>query len=405
MTAPRTPTRSPPRLMSLILLTGTAVLSLNMFLPSLPGIARDLNADYALVNLALAGYLAATAAILLVVGPLSDRVGRRPVMLGALAVFTAASVVCAVAEDVWTFLAFRMLQSGVAAGSVLSMAIARDTHSQREAAGLIGYIGSAMAVAPMLGPMLGGVIDTAFGWRANFWFYAASGLALLALCWIDLGETRVRKAESAAGQARMLLGEARFWAYALCTVLSRGAFYVFIAGTPIVAATTFGVSTVEIGLYIGSITAGFMAGAFLSGRIAPHFAPMTMMTAGRLIGCAGPLAGLALLAYGGASGWASPVLFFGCTVLVGIGNGITCPSSSAAAMSVRPEAAGSAAGTEAALTVAGGALLTTVTGLVLANGDAPQRFLLLLLAPTAVALLAVFWAMRLESRRGASQES
>ncbi len=389
------PPRTAPHLLTLILLTATATLSLNMFLPSLPGIARELRADYALVSLAVAGYLAITAVLLLIAGPLSDRVGRRPVLLGAVALFAAASLGCARAEDVWTFLAFRMLQGGIACGYTLSRAIVRDIHDQRSAASLIGYIGMAMAVAPMLGPMVGGVLDTVFGWRAIFWFYTVSGLGLLALCWIDLGETRPQRSGAggnAAAGMPALLREPKFWAYALCTVFSRGAFYVFVAGTPLVAMATFGAPTAEIGVYVGSITAGFMVGAFLSARLAKSQTPVALMVAGRIIACIGLLLGLGLV----AAGWTSPILYFGCTVFAGLGNGITTPSSSAASLSVRPDLAGSAAGLETALTVTGGALLTSLTGLALAYGAPATALLLLMLATSGAGLLAVLWAMRLE---------
>jgi len=187
-------TRTPPHLLTLILLTGFSPLSLNMFMPSLANIADDLLTDYATVSLSISGYLAITAVIQLIIGPLSDRIGRRPVLLAAVFVFTCASVGCILAQDIRTFLFFRMLQGGMTAGYTLSMAIVRDTRSERQAASLIGYIGMSMAIAPMLGPVLGGLLDTAFGWRANFVFYAVSGFILFAFCWFDLGETKIGRA-------------------------------------------------------------------------------------------------------------------------------------------------------------------------------------------------------------------
>ncbi len=386
---------SPPHLITLILLTAFSPLSLNMFLPSLAGIASDLGADYALASVAISGYLAVTAVVQLVVGPLSDRIGRRPVLLAALALFVVASLACALAQDIWTFLAFRMLQAGMISGYALSLAIVRDTTSERRTAGLIGYIGMAMALAPMVGPMLGGVLDTAFGWRANFYVYALSGLGLLLLCWVDLGETRpVRRADDGRVSAGMaaLIGAPRFWAHALCTAFSTGAFYIFLAGAPLVAASVFGMTTAEIGLGIGSITAGFMTGGFVAGRLAPRVSPVTLMLTGRLVACSG--LGFGLIAM--TLGMVSPAVFFGGSVFVGLGNGITMPGSNARAMSVFPHLAGSAAGFSGALTVAGGALLTTLTGLALPETGGAGRVLTLMLVASGGGLLAVLWAMRLE---------
>ncbi|WP_343067835.1 multidrug effflux MFS transporter [Sulfitobacter aestuariivivens] len=380
--------------MTLILLAGFSPLSLNMFMPSLANIADDLSTSYATVSWSVSGYLAITAVIQLIIGPLSDRIGRRPVLLIAVLTFGVASVGCVLAQDIETFIFFRMFQGGMTAGYTLSMAIVRDTRSEREAVGLIGYIGMSMAIAPMLGPMLGGVLDTAFGWRAIFVFYAASGFFLFALCWVDLGETKQKVALDPAtpsAPATVLLREPLFWAYALCGAFSVGAFYIFLTGAPLVARANFGVSTAQLGVYIGSITIGFMLGGFIAGRFGPRYAPTTMMIAGRVVACSGLSAGLALLALGSTD----PLLFFASTVFVGLGNGITMPGSNAGAMSVRPEFAGSAAGWTGALIVTGGAVLTALTGMFVTETNGAQMLLVLMLASSAAGLVLAMWAARL----------
>lgn len=386
---------TPPHLVTLIFLAGFSPLSLNLFTPSLANIAEDLSTDYATVSLAIAGYLAITAVIQLVIGPLSDRIGRRPVLLAAFTLFTVASVMCALAQDVWTFLIFRMLQSGVTAGFTLSMAIVRDTTSERKAASLIGYISMSMAVAPMLGPMLGGLLDTTFGWRANFYFYAVSGFTLLVLCWFDLGETNAKPSlvtDDPAESALTLLREPMYWACALCGAFSTGGFYIFVTGAPLIAKSTFGVTTAELGFYIGTITAGFMLGGFLSGQFAHRYQPTTMMLTGRIVTCVGLTIGLTVL----MMGWLSPMLFFGCTIFIGLGNGITMPSSNARVMSIHPRLAGSAAGLNGAVILAFGALLTMLTGAILPEDGAAQVLLVMMLVASCAGLLSVLWAIRLQ---------
>ncbi|MGK9232549.1 MFS transporter [Inquilinus limosus] len=382
----------PPALATLILMTATSTVTLNMIVPSLANIARDLEADYALVSLALGGYLAVTAAVQLAVGPLSDRIGRRPVLLAALAVFTLASIGCATAGTVWMLLAFRMLQAAVVSGYVLSLAIVRDTAGEAEAARLLGRIGMAMALAPMLGPMLGSVLDAAFGWRAVFLLYAAAGAGLLGLAWTDLGETNRPSSGEEGGGRRLtaLLREPVFWCYALCTAFSTGAFYVFLAGAPLVA-TVFGIGTAELGVFVGSITAGFMAGSWLASRLAGRHPPTTVMLIGRMLACLGLLLGLAVI----ATGHLAPILYFGSTIFVGLGNGMTMPNSNAGAMSVRPRLAGSAAGITGALTVLGGALMTTLTGLALSGEPSPALLMALMLLASFLGLLAAAAAVRL----------
>jgi Bcr/CflA subfamily drug resistance transporter len=386
---------SAPRLLTLVLLTALSVLSLNMFLPSLPNIARDLDADYSLVSLSIAGYLAATAILQLVMGPLSDRFGRRPVLLAGLMIFILASLVCALTTDIWIFLAFRVLQGAIISGAALSRAVIRDMVPAREAASLMGYVGMAMAVAPMLGPLLGGVLDEWFGWRASFFAFFAMGLAVLALCWVDLGETNKTPSETLMEQFRSypeLLRAPRFWGYALCMAFSTGAFYCFIAGAPLLAATLFGMSPASLGFCLGTITAGFALGSYLSGRLARRYSLVVLMIAGRVVACAGLLAGLGLF----LAGVVHAASLFGATVFVGIGNGLTIPSSNAGALSVRPQLAGSAAGLSGALTVAGGAVLTSVTGTILTEENGAYTLLGMMLLSSAIALLAALYVFRLD---------
>ena len=392
-----TATRTPPHLATLILLPGFSVLTLNMFLPSLANIAADLNADYATVSFAVAGYLAVTAVIQIVVGPLSDRIGRRPVLLVALVSFLIASVACSLAQDVGTFLVFRMLQGGIIAGSVISMAIVRDTRSERSSASLIGYISMTMAKAPMLGPVLGGILDATFGWRANFYFYALFGSMLLILCWVDLGETKPGQGTQdglSRGNLRGLVTAPLFWAYSLCTTFSTGAFFIFLTGAPLVAASTFGVSTAKLGFFIGSITAGFIFGSFLSGRFATRVDLTSLILAGRLTACIGLGIGLAVM----MAGYVTPLIFFGSTIFVGIGNGLTMPSSNAGAMSVKPKLAGSASGLNGAMIVGGGAVLTTLTGQLMPEDGGAVVLNLLMLMSSAAGLAAVLWARWLKSQ-------
>lgn len=384
---------APPALSTLILITATSTVTLNMIVPSLANIARDLDADYGLVSLALGGYLAVTAVVQLGVGPLSDRIGRRPVLLVALVVFTLASLGCAMAQTVWMLLGFRMLQAAVVSGYVLSLAIVRDTNEGADAARLLGRISMAMALAPMLGPMLGSVLDAAFGWRTIFLLYAAAGAGLFCLAWSDVGETIRAPAlgENDGKRLTRLLREPLFWCYALCTAFSTGAFYIFLAGAPLVATAIFGIGTAELGMFIGSITAGFIAGSWLAGRLAGRYAPAMIMLMGRILACLGLVAGLVIL----AMGYLTPVLYFGCTIFVGLGNGVTMPNSNAGAMSVQPRLAGSAAGITGALTVLGGALMTTGTGLALSGQPSPMLLLALMLLASFMGLLAAAAAIRL----------
>ena len=400
MIAIRRPT-TPPRLVTLILLTGLSTLSLNMFLPALARIADDLGSDYGTMTLAVGGYLALTAVVQLVVGPLADRFGRRPVLLAGLVVFTLASVGCALATGAGTFLAFRATQAAVIGGYVLSLAIVRDTTEGHAVAGRLATIASAMALAPLMGPILGGVLAASLGWRAVFWTYAGAGAAMLALCWIDVGETR--RGRSAGGtdapegtdhrmgsDVAALLRAPAFVAHVACAAFSVGAFYVFLAGAALVATAAFELSEAVLGIVIGSITMGFMGGSAAAARLSRRLASGTVMVAGRAIAVLGLSFGLeAALA-----GAIHPIAYFAATICVGIGNGLTMPSANAGAMAVRPDLAATAAGIGGATTVLVGSALTTLAGAVLTEANAAPVLLALMLGASGVALGAAVWAKR-----------
>lgn len=391
--------RSPPSLATLVILTALSVLALNMFLPSLSGIAAEFQADYALVSLSIGGFLAVSAVLQIIMGPLSDLYGRRPVMLGGMALFTVASLGCLLAQDVWSFMIFRMLQSGAVVGMVLSRAVVRDTVPQAEAARRLGLIGSAMALAPLLGPLIGGVLDEFFGWRANFVAYTLIGLAVLVLIWADLGETNRMRGAGFRAHFRSYpeLGRSGlFWAHCICLVFSVGGFYAFIGAAPQVGEARYGLSPAWVGLGMGCISLGFLAGNLLSTWL-PRFVPLSrVIVAGRVMACVGPLVGLALLA---VTPWDSPLMFFAPVMLVGLGNGLTLPGVNAGVMSVAPHLAGSASGLSGALTVAAGALITAAAGVAAGSTGRTDLSLALILATSVISLAAAVAAARIEARK------
>ena len=378
---------TPPRMITLVVFTALSTLSLNMFLPSLANMARDFEADYALLTLAIAGYLGITAVLMLILGPLSDRFGRRPVMLVALIIFVIASFVCSLATDVWVFLIFRVLQGTIIAGWAIALAVIRDTSEPKEAARRISLITMAMSVAPLLGPMLGGVLDELFGWRANFVTYTLFGVVAILLCWFDLGETNQSRSENFRQQFRnypALLKSGRYWDYAICMAFSNSGFYVFIAGVPLVAVVMLGLSPAMLGVYMGTITIGFTCSTFLSSRLA-HRVPLTsQILAGRVIAVIGALSSLLFF----LADMGNALTLFGPLVLIGAGNGLTVPNANAGAMSIRPDLAGSAVGLIGALAVGTGGALTALTGTLVSETSGAIPLLILLLVITLISLIA-----------------
>lgn len=350
--------------------------------------------DYWIIGLSLAAYAVVSACLQLVLGPLSDRFGRRPVILAALAIFVVASIGCATAPNAWMFLACRMVQAVIAPTYAVSLAVIRDTTTREQAAGRFGYLAMAWAVAPMLGPTVGGLIDQLFGWRASFYVLTLLGISVLVLCWTDLPETNKSRSKTMLEQYKVypdLLRSRRFLAYCLCMSFSVGAFYAFLSGAPL-AAASFGLSSAALGLYMGSITGGFMLGSFLAGRLAGTLPASTILISGRLVACAGLLLGLILY----FAGIGHVLALFGPCLFVGLSNGLTQPTASAAAISVRSTQTGSAAGLAGAITVAGASIMAAVSSAVLTEENARVGLLLVMLASAVVALGAALFARHIE---------
>jgi DHA1 family bicyclomycin/chloramphenicol resistance-like MFS transporter len=386
---------TPPRFITLVFLTAISVLSLNMFLPSLSNIAREFEVEYWIVNLSIAGYLAISAVLQIIMGPLSDRWGRRPILLAAMAIFAVASVGCWLSANIWMFLGFRMLQSAVIAGMALSRAVIRDMAPPKEAARMMGYVAMVMALAPMLGPVVGGLIDQAFGWRVTFFVFAALGVLVFVMAWVDLGETNQNTSETFLQQFQTypeLFGSGLFWGHVICQSCSVGAFYAFLAGAPLIGEVAFGLSPVQVGIGMGAITGGFVIGNYFTGRYALTYSLGSMMVAGRIVAVLGVGAGLIVMMFG----YLHPVVLFGSVVFIGVGNGLTLPASNSGAMSVKPELAGSASGLSGAAVVAAGAILTFGTGAVLNETSGAYVLMAILMAVNVLGLISAMYVRAVE---------
>lgn len=391
--------RSPPHLGTLILFTGVSAMTMNIFLPSLPAMADWFDAPYATVQLSVSLYLALSGALNLVIGPLADRFGRRPVALWACGIFLLATVGVLVAPTVEAFLIFRMLQAVIATGMVLSRAAVRDMVPEAEAAAMIGWLTMGMSLVPMFGPALGGWLDETFGWQANFLVLLVLGLAVSALIWADMGETAVRHHASLGAQMRQypaLLTSRRFWGYSVAAAASSGAFFSFLGGAPAVGSRVYGLSPSELGLYFSLPGVGYLIGNYMSARLAARRGVVPMVRDG----CIVIVAALALMVGLTVAGLTHPMVFFGLMGVVGIGNGLTLPSANAGMMSVRPDLAGSASGLGGALMIGGGAALSALAAAAMGAGDSPLPLMLLMMVCGVAAFVAILLVQARNRRLG-----
>lgn len=386
---------TPPHISTLILLAAVPALSMNMFLPSIPAMADYFSVDYKVMQLTVSLYLAVTAILQLIIGPLSDRYGRRPIILWGCSIFILATLGCILAPTAGIFLAFRMLQAVIATGMALSRAVVRDIVPGAEAASMIGYVTMGMSISPMIGPFFGGVLDTYFGWHATFWVLAILGTLLLAVSWADLGETSTTKNTSFAAQFKQypeLFLSRRFWGYAASATFTSGAFFAYLGGAPFVGEKLFHMNTIWLGLSFGAVSVGYLVGNFISGRFSTRVGINRMILTGTIIATCGISCSLILFYLG----FGSPLVFFAFMPSVGIGNGMVLPNANAGMLSVRPNLAGSAAGLGGAMQVGGGAAIAAFSGFLLSTETGAFPLLWLMVISGVLGFISINYVIHRE---------
>jgi DHA1 family bicyclomycin/chloramphenicol resistance-like MFS transporter len=388
---------TPPHIITLVLVAGLAALCMNVFLPSLAAMAIYFETDYAVMQFAVSGYLAATACLQLVIGPLSDLFGRRPVMLASIVLMILATLICAFAPNITVFMIGRVMQAAIVSGFVLARAVVRDMVPAEQAASMIGYVTMGMSVVPMIGPTIGGILNDVAGWQASFALLAILGTGVLLLVFFDLGETNTQKSASFSQQFHAwpeLLRSGRFWGYALTSTFSSGMFFCFLGGAPFVGTILYGLAPAMLGLQFFFMATGYMIGNFVSGRYASRVGIPRMMMTGNAIGLTGVVLAIAMPYLGLNTAYE----FFVPLALIGVGNGVTLPSANAGMVSVQPHLAGSASGLGGALTIGGGALLSVLASSLLSVEAGTTPLLLVMLFNAVVALGTTYYVNVQETR-------
>lgn len=380
---------TPPHIFTLICIAGLGGVSMNMFLPSLPSMSNFFSTPSSVMQLSVSVYLASSAVLQLLIGPLSDRYGRRPVMLACFLIYLVGTLVCIFSTQVEFLILGRIIQSAAVVGQVLSRAIVRDLHEPKQAASMIGYVTMGLALGPMVAPAIGGVLDDLYGWQANFICMFFLGIFVLFIVYVNLGETNSGEHNSLRKQFRqypILLKSRRFWGYTLTAAFSIGTFFAFLGGAPFLATNSFHLSPTEYGFYFMIISAGYVMGNFVSGKFSASVGINKMIISGAIIATLGLLLGIGLI----ESGFQHPLAMFGPIVFLGIGNGITLPSANAGLVSVRPEISGTASGLGGCLQIGGGAVLSAAAGMLVASFNAPATLLVFM---AGCSVLSIFTAI------------
>ncbi len=329
------------------------------YLPSLPAMARDFGTPIGQVQLTVTAYLGAMAAFMLVVGPWSDRVGRRRVGLFSLWVFLLGSVAAWLADSITTLIVARVVQGiGAAGGTVLSRSMVRDAMNDVDAARASAHLGMSIAIAPIVAPMVGGLVQTSFGWRANLLLFALMGAVLCAAATRGLIETLPPARRHAHGGWRLLLGYAqlirtrRFMANTLPVALGALAIFAYNTQLPVLLIGGLHVSAAAFGIYGAMPPIGYVVGNFVTTQIAARVPQRRLIESGcLLIVSAGALVAVFGITFGPVAPLIALPMF-----LFGLGNGLLMPTASLRSMSVAPTLVGSSSALSGCMRMGAGSL-------------------------------------------------
>jgi DHA1 family bicyclomycin/chloramphenicol resistance-like MFS transporter len=340
------------------------LLAMTICLPSMQEWGAIFQADQAAVQLTFSGFVVASGILQLLYGPLSDRHGRRRILIVGLSIALAASVLAALATDIATLTFARVLQGvGGAAGMVVGRAMVQDLFHGPDRTRVMAYVGMTMGLCPPLATLLGGQLHVRFGWQANFVFIAVLAALLIVAAWRGLPRTVVSAEQAQAHWLRAMLSayarlsrEPGFGLHVAILGMTTATFYIFLAGAPIVLGS-YGVGPEALGWYVMVVPIAYIVGNFLASRLIHRTGDRAMMFAGQV----STMSGIALMLALGLAGVQTPLAFSLPLLLLGIGHGFLMPPALSGTIGLVPALAGSAAAvaglTQQTLGAAGGYLV------------------------------------------------
>ncbi len=377
-------------LLSLVLATALGPLAMSSFIPAIPSIQSEFGVPITTAQLTLTLSMLAMAVSSLGYGGLADRYGRRPVLLCGVVLAIVGSAACALAPTVEAVIVGRVLQAaGASSGIVLARVIVRDVYGDERSTSVLAYVTAAMALAPLVGPILGGYLIDYLGWRAPFLAVAALAGLLLVLLTLRLPETRPAALATqgnrfAAGDFAALLGRYDYVRYAVYGAMMQGTFMAFIGGAPYVATEVFRLSAAAYGWHFMVAPIGYLTGSLIAGRFGNRFAREPLLNAGAVLAVAVCAAALWLTfqPWFGAWSFFLPMCVLSCVI------GIVFPSAQVALLISGGEQSGAASGLFGFLQLATGALLAQIVGALLDLGPAAVAGVMTAAAVVALAAIA-----------------
>ena len=345
------------------------------------------------MRLTISFYILGLAIGQLVHGPVSDRFGRRSVLIVGLIIFTAASLAAALSANVHVLIAIRLLQAfGGSAGLVLGRAIVRDTAVKSEATKRLALMSLMIVIGSGIAPLIGSTLVVTLGWRAIFVALAAFGVTNLLLTWRLLAETsggRTHDKRSVLWTYRHLVGSRAFVGFAVGGGCATTSLYAFVAAAPFVFVYQLHRPESEVGLYLALNVLGLWLGSLAASRVAERTPTTRLLVQGNLLS----LVGAAVLLIMASVGYLSVPSIVLPMMLFSFGIGLASPAALSAAMNVNPMVAGSASGLYGFVQMAVGALCTSLAGI----GSNPLLSAALVLS-AAMVLAQTFFALALRTR-------
>ncbi|MBL4801433.1 MAG: multidrug effflux MFS transporter [Emcibacter sp.] len=329
----------------LTMLTALGPITTDLYLPALPAIQAFFHTDVPTVQLTLSLYLMVFAICQLFYGPLSDRFGRKPIILVGTLIYLAGSLVCVQATEIEILIAGRVLQAlGGCAGIILARSMVRDIYGQARSAKVLSYMGTAMSLAPAIGPIIGGYLTIIYGWQASFVLLAIFGaLCIIGIIFI-LKETNQHKDPHAIHPKQVLrnyislLRDSNYSGYLLVVAFSYSGLFAFISGSSFVFMDVLGLSADQYGYCFAVAVLGYMAGTQISGRIVGNLGIyLTVGTGATICAVSGiSMLLLALLNLNHVAAILGPMTFYM------VGMGMTLPSALAGLLGPFPRMVGAA---------------------------------------------------------------
>ncbi len=370
----------------LLALTGTSAFSLQFFVPAMPALVGIFETTPAMVQLTLTLFLAAYGIFQAIYGPLSDRFGRKPVLVAAITIYIAGSFLGAAALSIEMVIIARVLQAvGAAAGFVLVPAIARDVYGRDGAPRAMGYISMTNGFISAAGPLVGGLIHQYAGWRYGLMATGALGVTMLIFTVLYLRESgtvvRQRVAIAVLARGYVALAKTRgFMGYVLSVASVNGVFYAFLAGAAFVAIENLGVSPSGFGLLMVPAVAMFMTASFFSDRLARRIGTTRVILIGTLFTATGAV-GLLVVSLAGHQSVTALLI---ASAFMGLGNGQVLPACISEAVSIEPRLAGTASAWLGVSQMAVAAAASQIYGFIHDGTTVPVALLLTILGASAL---------------------